>query len=131
MGRVWREVNLEPHRSETFEYSSDPEPVAKVTDVVGLSLDPPERPVVLSVDEKTQVQALHRTQPLLPRAWGPPPPCPSGTPARTSWRSSSVARAYPTGEVHPILDNVSSHKTPAERAWLQTGVSELGPRCRS
>jgi transposase len=58
VGRVWREANLKPHRSETFKYSNDPELVEKVTDVVGLYVDPPERAIVLSVDEKTQVRAL-------------------------------------------------------------------------
>ena len=60
------EGRLKPHRTETFKYSSDPELVAKVTDVVGLYLHPPERAIVLSVDEKTQIQALDRTQPMLP-----------------------------------------------------------------
>ena len=62
----WHEGRLKPHRSETFKFSRDPELVAKVTDVVGLYLNPPERAIVLSVDEKTQIQALDRTQPMLP-----------------------------------------------------------------
>ena len=66
VGRVWAEGRLKPHRVETFKYSRDPELVAKVTDVVGLYLAPPERAIVLSVDEKTQIQALDRTQPMLP-----------------------------------------------------------------
>src|SRR3990172_2677335 len=66
VGRVWAEGRLKPHRSETFKFSRDPELVAKVTDVVGLYLAPPERAIVLSVDEKTQIQALDRTQPMLP-----------------------------------------------------------------
>jgi hypothetical protein len=63
---VWRENGLAPHRAGTFKLSRDPDFAAKVYDVVGLYLDPPEGAVVLSLDEKTQVQALDRTQPLLP-----------------------------------------------------------------
>ena len=66
VGRVWAEERLKPHRSETFKYSRDPELTAKIADVVGLYLAPPERAIVLSVDEKTQIQALDRTQPMLP-----------------------------------------------------------------
>jgi transposase len=146
VGRVWREANLKPHRSETFKYSNDPELVAKVTDVVGLYLDPPERAIVLSVDEKTQVQALNRTQPMLPLRPGLPERHThdyqrNGTinlfaaldvatgrvTHETRERHTGadflaflkrIARAYPKGEVHLILDNVSSHKTPAVKAWL-------------
>jgi transposase len=64
--RIWRAFGLQPHRSETFKLSSDPLFVEKVRDVVGLYLSPPDRAVVLCVDEKSQVQALDRTQPLLP-----------------------------------------------------------------
>ena len=64
--RIWAEANLKPHRTETFKFSTDPELVAKVRDVVGLYLAPPERAIVLSVDEKTQIQALDRTAPMLP-----------------------------------------------------------------
>ncbi|HUY58033.1 MAG TPA: IS630 family transposase, partial [Candidatus Micrarchaeaceae archaeon] len=64
--RIWRDHRIQPHRSSTFKFSSDPQLVEKVTDVVGLYLDPPEKAVVLSVDEKSQIQALDRTQPLLP-----------------------------------------------------------------
>ena len=67
---VWREHDLQPHRQGTFKLSTDPNFEAKVMDVVGLYLDPPEGAVVLSFDEKTQVQALDRTQPLLPIAFG-------------------------------------------------------------
>ena len=66
VARVWQEGRLKPHRVETFKYSRDPQLVAKVTDVVGLYLAPPERAIVLSVDEKTQIQALDRTAPMLP-----------------------------------------------------------------
>jgi transposase len=64
--RIWAEAGLQPHRTETFKFSTDPELEAKIHDVVGLYLDPPERAIVLSVDEKTQIQALDRTQPMLP-----------------------------------------------------------------
>ena len=67
---LWRENEIKPHRQGTFKLSRDPEFAAKVVDVVGLYLDPPAGAVVLSVDEKTQVQALDRTQPLLPVSFG-------------------------------------------------------------
>ena len=66
IARVWKEHGLQPHRQGTFKLSRDPEFAEKVVDIVGLYLDPPEGAVVLSLDEKTQVQALERTQPLLP-----------------------------------------------------------------
>lgn len=62
--RIWRRYQLQPHRVETFKYSRDPELEAKVVDIVGLYLHPPERALVLCVDEKSQIQAIHRTQPL-------------------------------------------------------------------
>ncbi len=68
--RIWRAFGLQPHRHETFKLSTDPYFVEKVRDVVGLYLDPPDRAVVLSVDEKSQVQALDRTQPILPMTAG-------------------------------------------------------------
>jgi DDE superfamily endonuclease len=64
--RIWQAFGLQPHRSETFKLSADPLFVEKVRDIVGLYLSPPERAVVLCVDEKSQVQALDRSQPLLP-----------------------------------------------------------------
>lgn len=64
--RIWKAFGLQPHRSETFKLSSDPLFVEKVRDIVGLYLDPPDRAVVLCIDEKSQIQALDRTQPLLP-----------------------------------------------------------------
>ena len=66
IGRVWRAFGLKPHLQETFKLSTDPYFVEKVRDVVGLYMNPPEKAIVLSVDEKSQVQALDRTQPLLP-----------------------------------------------------------------
>jgi transposase len=70
VGRIWRAFGLKPHRADTFKLSADPFFVEKVRDVVGLYLSPPERAIVLCVDEKPQVQALERTQPVLPLAPG-------------------------------------------------------------
>ena len=63
---IWKAFGLQPHRSETFKLSTDPQFVEKVRDIVGLYLNPPERSLVLCVDEKSQIQALERSQPLLP-----------------------------------------------------------------
>jgi hypothetical protein len=76
VGRIWKAFGLKPHQVETFKLSTDPQFVDKVRDVVGLYLDPPERALVLCVDEKTQIQALNRTQPVFPML--------PGTPARAS-----------------------------------------------
>jgi len=70
IGRIWRAFGLKPHRAESFKLSTDPYFVEKVRDIVGLYMSPPERALVLCVDEKSQVQALDRTQPLLPMAPG-------------------------------------------------------------
>ena len=70
VARAWREYGVQPWRAETFKFSTDPELVAKVTDVVGLYLTPPENAIVLCVDEKSQIQALDRTQPILPMTEG-------------------------------------------------------------
>ncbi len=72
VSRIWRAFGLQPHRSEAWKLSKDPQFVAKVRDVVGLYLDPPERAVVLCVDEKSQIQALDRTAPILPMLPGTP-----------------------------------------------------------
>ena len=69
VAKLWRETGLKPHRQGTFKVSKDPAFAEKVADIVGLYLDPPAGAIVLSVDEKTQVQALDRTQPLLPIAF--------------------------------------------------------------
>jgi transposase len=144
--RIWAEADLKPHRVETFKWSTDPALEAKVRDVVGLYLDPPDGAVVLSVDEKTQIQALDRTQPLLPLRPGQVErhthdytrhgttclfaalEVGSGevtTDHRTRHTGADflafmrrVARAYPEGDLHVILDNVSTHTTPDVRAWL-------------
>jgi hypothetical protein len=71
--RIWTARGIRPHLVARFKVSSDPHFEAKLVDVVGLYLDPPERAVVVCVDEKTQVQALDRTQPSLPLAPGAPP----------------------------------------------------------
>ena len=66
VSRIWKAFGLQPHRTETFKLSPDPLLVKKVRDVVGLYVNPPEHAVVLCVDEKSQIQALERTQPILP-----------------------------------------------------------------
>lgn len=70
--RIWKAFGLQPHRTKTFKLSKDPQFIDKVRDVVGLYLSPPERAIVLCVDEKSQCQALDRTQPLLPMTFGSP-----------------------------------------------------------
>jgi len=145
--RIWAEANLRPHRTETFKFSTDPALVEKVRDVVGLYLNPPERAIVLSVDEKTQIQALDRTAPMLPMKPGQIERhthdyerhgttnlfaalevATGKVTTQTRERHTGadflafmrrVERAYPEGELHVVLDNVSSHKTPAIREWLE------------
>ena len=144
--RIWQSVGLKPHRTETFKFSTDPELEAKVRDVVGLYLAPPERAIVLSVDEKTQIQALDRTQPMLPLRPGQVERHThyykrNGTTslfaalnvatgevtqeARARHTGADflaflrrIDRVYPDQELHVVLDNVSTHKTPAVRDWL-------------
>ncbi len=70
VGRVWRAFGLKPHRSETFTISRDPMLIEKVRDIVGLYMNPPDNALVLCVDEKSQIQALNRTQPVLPMRIG-------------------------------------------------------------
>jgi transposase len=148
--RIWQEHRLQPHRLETFKFTTDPAVEAKIRDVVGLHLDPPATAGVLCLDEKTQIQALNRTQPLLPLRPGLPArqthdyrrnrvtslfaalevalrgvrrgyvigeSRPRHTGADFLAFLTKVARRYP-GELHVILDNPSSHKTPAVHAWL-------------
>ncbi|MEN4446469.1 MULTISPECIES: IS630 family transposase [Mycobacteriaceae] len=147
VSRVWRAFGLAPHKQDSWKLSKDPLFVEKVRDVVGLYLDPPERAVVLCVDEKTQIQALNRTQPVFPML--------PGTPARASHdyirhgtSSLYAALNLTTGTVigslharhrsteflaflkkidaevpadldcHVVLDNASTHKTPAVKRWL-------------
>src|SRR3990172_6658045 len=129
--RIWREGRLKPHRTETFKFSRDPELVAKVTDVVGLYLVPPERAIVLSVDEKTQIQALDRTQPMLPMKPGQVERHThdykrNGTLVLSAPHRATefldflnlLVRTYPRRQLHLVLDNVSTHKTPDVQKWL-------------
>lgn len=145
--RIWRAFGLQPHRIETFKLSTDPNFVAKVRDVVGLYMSPPERAIVLCVDEKSQIQALDRSQPMLPMR--------PGQSARRSHdykrhgttslfaaldiatgavigkcyarhRASEfrkfldeIEAAVPSGlDVHLVMDNYATHKTPLIRKWL-------------
>jgi transposase len=145
--RIWKAFGLQPHRQETWKLSKDPQFVDKVRDVVGLYLNPPERAVVLCVDEKSQIQALDRTAPILPML--------PGTPERAThdYRRAGTSSLYAaldlttgkvigrlhsrhraiefkqflqtldrevpaTLDVHLVLDNSSTHKTPAIQRWL-------------
>ncbi len=149
VSRVWRAFGLQPHRSETFKLSTDPYFVDKVHDVVGLYLDPPERALVFCVDEKSQIQALDRSQPVLPMMPGVPQRQTAdyvrhGT--TTLFAALEVAtgkvigslhrrhraeefkkflakldKEVPGGlDVHLVLDNYATHKTPAVKTWLLT-----------
>jgi transposase len=149
ISRIWRAFALAPHRSETFKLSSDPLFIEKVRDIVGLYLAPPERALVLSVDEKTQIQALDRTAPMLPLRPGQVErhthdyerhgttslfaalDVATGAVIGECHRRHRAVefRAFldrietavpPDLEVHVILDNVSTHKTPLIRRWLVT-----------
>jgi transposase len=145
--RIWRAFGLQPHRMETFKLSTDPDFVAKVRDVVGLYLSPPQHAVVLCVDEKSQIQALDRSQPMLPMR--------PGQPARRShdytrhgttslFAALDIATGHVIGkcfprhraaefrkfldeieanvplnlDVHLVMDNYATHKTPLIRRWL-------------
>ncbi|WP_329373239.1 IS630 family transposase [Streptomyces sp. NBC_01483] len=147
VSRIWRAFGLQPHRSETFKLSTDPYFVDKVHDVVGLYLDPPERALVFCVDEKSQIQALDRSQPVLPMMPGVPERAThdyvrAGT--TTLFAALEVAtgkvigslhrrhraeefkkflikldKEVPAGlDVHLICDNYATHKTPAIKKWL-------------
>ena len=145
--RVWRRNGLQPHRTETFKYSTDPLLVEKVVDIVGLYVNPPEGALVLCVDETSQIQALERTQPLLPMR-------PGSTERRThDYRRHGTAtlfaalniataevlgtcmqrhrhqeflrflrllnREYPDGEIHLVLDNYATHKHAKVESWFE------------
>ena len=147
VSRIWRAFALQPHRSETFKLSRDPLFVEKVRDIVGLYLHPPDRALVLCVDEKAQIQALDRTQPLLPRRPGQVErrthdyerhgttslfaalDLASGRVVGECHRRhrgvefrkflDTVDEAVPAPlDVHLILDNYGTHKTPLIRRWL-------------
>jgi transposase len=145
--RIWKAFGLQPHRQDAWKLSRDPQFIEKVRDVVGLYLDPPERAVVLCVDEKSQIQALDRTAPILPMLPGTPQRAThdykrAGTSSlyaaldlatgkvigRLHSRHRAIEfkqflqtldREVPAGlDVHVVLDNSSTHKTPAIQRWL-------------
>lgn len=146
--RIWRSFGLQPHRSETFKLSTDPWLVEKVRDIVGLYLNPPEHAIVLCVDEKSQVQALDRTQPLLPLRPGLPEQRTNdyerhGTTSLFAaldiatgkvigkchrrhrhqeflqfMRTVDAALPPDAGEIHLVLDNYGTHKTPSVVRWF-------------
>jgi len=147
ISRIWRAFALEPHRTETFKLSKDPLFIEKVRDIVGLYLNPPDKALVLCVDEKSQIQALDRTQPVLPMRPGQVEPrthdytrygttslfaalnvktgivigeCYSQHRAREFRKFLDVIDAAVPDDldVHLILDNYATHKTPLIRRWL-------------
>jgi transposase len=147
VGRIWRKFELKPHLTDGFKLSTDPLFVEKVIDVVGLYHNPPERAVVLCVDEKTQVQALDRSQPVLPMMPGMPERrthdyarhgttslfaafnIADGTVIGELHRKHrateylkflrAIDKAVPAElDVHVVCDNLSTHKTPAVNEWI-------------
>jgi transposase len=147
ISRIWRAFSLQPHRSRTFKLSNDPLFVGKVRDIVGLYLNPPDKALVLCVDEKSRMQALERTQPLLPMRPGVPERrthdyVRHGTTtlfaALDARTGRVIGRCYrrhraqeflkflrlidgsvpPSLDLHLILDNYATHKTPRVRGWL-------------
>ena len=144
--RIWRKYDLQPHRTTTFKFSEDPEFEHKLADIVGLYLDPPERALILCVDEKAQIQALNRTQPLLPLRPGLPARMthdykrngttslfaalevasgrvlgrcfPRHTHVEFLEFLQSINRKYRRCEIHLVCDNYGTHKHPAVREWL-------------
>src|SRR5271154_2514641 len=145
--RIWRVFGLQPHRMENFKLSTDPDFVAKVRDIVGLYVSPPEHAIVLCVDEKSQIQALDRSQPMLPMRPGQPARR-SHDYTRHGTTSLFAALDIATGrvigkcfarhraaefrkfldaieanvprdlDVHLVMDNYATHKTPLIRNWL-------------
>ena len=146
VARIWRKWDLQPWRVQTFKFSTDPELDAKIRDVVGLYLHPPANAVVLCVDEKSQVQALDRTAPILPIRPGLPEKqthdyVRNGTttlfaalevatgrveqaclPRRRHQEFlrflNQVAKAYPRVKLHLVVDNYATHNHPAVQTWL-------------
>jgi transposase len=145
--RIWRAFGLQPHRVENFQFSKDPQFVEKVRDIVGLYLNPPDRAIVLCVDEKSQVQALNRTQPILPLAPGVPArqshdyerhgvtslfaalDVASGVTISSCYRRhrhqeflrflNDIDANLPGGfDVHLVMDNYETHKVNKVRTWL-------------
>src|SRR5690625_1373882 len=146
VARAWREYGIQPWRVETFKFSTDPELTAKVTDIVGLYLNPPDNAIVLCVDEKSQIQALDRTAPMLPMQPGLPErrthdykrhgtstlfaalevatgKVTGACKARHRHQEflaflKQLARAYPQGKLHLVMDNYATHKKAEVRNWL-------------
>jgi transposase len=147
VSRIWRAFALQPHRAQTFKLSKDPLFIEKVRDIVGLYLNPPDKALVLCVDEKSQIQALDRTQPLLPMRPGQAErrthdyarhgttslfaalDVKAGTvigDCHARHRSlefrkflNTIEATVPEGlDVHLILDNYGTHKTPMIHRWL-------------
>jgi transposase len=146
VSKIWRKWGLQPWRTETFKFSTDPELEAKIRDVVGLYLHPPQNAIVLSLDEKSQVQALDRTAPILPLRPGIPEKrthdyIRHGTTTLFAALEVAtgkvldacyprhrhqeflrflrqVAKAYPRVQLHIVCDNYATHKHPNVRAWL-------------
>jgi transposase len=147
IGRIWKDFGLKPHRSDTFKLSTDPLFVEKVVDVIGLYHNPPQRAVVLCADEKSQIQALDRSQPVLPMMPGMPERrshdyqrhgittlfaafnVADGTVISELHRSHravefkkflvTIDKTVPEGlDIHVVCDNYGTHKTPAIKAWL-------------
>jgi transposase-like protein len=146
VARAWRRYHLQPWRRGTFKFSTDPELEAKVRDVVGLYLNPPANAIVLCVDEKSQIQALNRTAPILPLRPGLPEKAThdyrrNGTTtlfaalevatgkvtdrcydrhgkAEFGDFLRTVAKAYPRRQLHVVLDNYHTHKHAEIDAWL-------------
>jgi transposase len=147
ISRIWRAFGLQPHRSETFVLSKDPQLVAKVRDIVGLYLSPPANALVLCVDEKSQIQALSRSQPILPLSPGAverrtPDYFRHGTTtlfaALDLATGKVIGRCFPKHrsqefraflelvdqnvpadqEIHLVLDNYATHKTALIQRWL-------------
>ena len=146
VANVWRDWGLAPWRRESFKFSTDPELDAKVRDIVALYLNPPEAAVVVCVDEKSQIQALDRTAPILPLRPGLPEKATHDyvrhgtTTLFAAWEVATgkvtdacyarhrhqeflaflkqVAKAYPRVKLHVVCDNYGTHKHPAVVAWL-------------
>ena len=144
VSRIWRAFGLQPHRSETFKLSKDPLFIDKVRDIVGLYLDPPDKALVLGADEKSQIQALDRTQPVLPMHPGqierrPHDYTRHGTTTLFAALDAKIIgqfhqrhrarefrhflmtidRAVPQAlDIHLVVDNASTHKTPLLHRWL-------------
>ena len=147
VGRVWRAFGLKPHLIQSFKLSNDPQFVAKLRDVVGLYMNPPERAVVLSFDEKSQIQALERAQPILPMDLGQPErqshnyvrhgtldlfaalnvatgkviaACKKQHRAKdfTAFLDAIEQSVAPDLAIHVVLDNLSAHKSPQVQRWL-------------